>query len=53
MSDEDVANETFQHESTTASTKMETSGQGMIRMVAAMELSAQAVTDRSTSLYLK
>jgi len=53
MSDEVVANETAQHESTTASTKMETSGQGMIRMVAAMELSAQAVTDRSTSLYLK
>ena len=53
MSDEDVADETSRHdfgESTTAGTEMETSGQGMVGTVAAMEVSAQAVPDRSTSL---
>ena len=45
MSNEDVVKETSQHdldESTTSGTNMETSGQGL---VAAFELSAQAVTD--------
>ena len=45
MSDEDVTKETSQHDfsvSTTSDTKMEMSGQGL---VAAIMISAQAVTD--------
>ena len=53
LSDEDGTNETSRHdfsESTTTGAEMDTSGQGMVGTIAAIELSAHAATGRSTSL---